>query len=681
MINQQKIYIDVDEEITTVIDRIHRTNGSDIALIVPQHALLLQSVVNLKLLVQEAKKYKKNIILMTRDEDGIMFAQRAGIEVQPFVAQEDKSKVEISTIHTKKKVVPKYAEKIMKEDSQQRTIMSMGSSSFFNSSDTRGVSVAGVRASSQQPVSNRVENPKRVASPQAQRTSINTKKQIRTKQKEQSIHSGGGSEMQRRMSENRMMGSNVRSQKEQQKRQIEQPLQEQDNTGHLDEYEQSLRNAQLSNGVMGNVQLPENEDVQRVYTRPKKTQKLKHNIARKQQKPKKHTIDLSVVTGTAVKGFIFGGVALVVLILFIIILPKTKISVTPKHINIDEKIELTAQTNQGIYDSERRLIPARLIEKDITFTKTFNATGSGDVKAQKAQGKITIINEYNNKPQPLVATTRFLAEDGTLFRLVNHVTVPGMKGSEPGKVEALVMADSEGSDANIGPTKFSIPGFKSGPKRDKFYATSEKAMTGGGAGGNGVAVVTEADIEKAKKEMTDESVQYIMEQITGLLRPDNEVLLEKGVTYEAISSEANVSVGTMTEQFMYEIVTHVKVLVFSEDDVLAIMESHLAKKYHQYNADQVDLQMKYENVVSNFEKESIKMTVQGIADVVTTVDLKSFKEDIIGKKHEKILKIMEDDYDSEIEKITIESVFPGFPGFIANHISRFGFMTDVFIKQ
>ncbi len=680
MTNQQKIYIDVDEEITTVIDRIHRTNGNDIALIVPQHALLLQSVVNLKLLAQEAKKYKKNIILMTRDENGIMFAQRAGIEVQPFVAQEDEDVVEVSTaVQPEKKVIPKYAQEIMKEEPHQRTNMNMGSRSFFDNRSSQGASVAGVHASSQHLVNKHVENSKRVISSQKRKTLINTKEQTETKQVQQNPYTKNNG--QRHTSQNQMMSNSAIPQKDRRKHQVEQ-LQEQNNIEHLDEYERSLRKAQLSNGVLGHAQLSQNKNSQYVYNQPKQSQKIKYNTSKKQQSTKKHSnINLSVVTGTVVKGFIFGGIALVAFILFIVILPKTKISVTPKHINIDEKIELTAQTDQGIYDSERRFIPARLIEKDITFTKTFDATGSGDVKAQKAQGKITIINEYNDKPQPLVATTRFLAEDGTLFRLVNRVTVPGMKDGKPGKVEALVMADSAGSDANIGPTKFSIPGFEGTPKKGKFYATSEKAMTGGGAGGNGVSVVTEADIEKAKKEMTDESVQYIMEQITGLLRPDNEVLLDNNVVHEVVSSEANVSVGTMTEQFMYEIVMHVKVLVFSEDDVLAIMESHLAKKYHQYNADQVDLQINYEDVVPDFEKESIKMTVQGVADVVATVDLKSFKKDIIGKKHEKILKIMEDNYNSEIEKITIESVFPGFPGFIANHISRFGFMTDVFIKQ
>ncbi len=680
MINQQKIYIDIDEEITTVVDRIHRIEGNNIILIVPQHALLLQSIVNLKLLAQEAKRYKKNIVLMTRDEDGIVFAQRAGIEVQPFVTQEDEGEMIMSNkVHSDKKIIPKYAEQIIKEESRKKTNMNLGSRSFFDT-NTSMTNVSGVHASLHNSVNDQVENTKHAVTLQKQGTRVHVKQQMRQKHLVQNAHDKNM--IQRHVAKNEVVKNNTVLQKRQSTDQTKgQLFQVQNNIEHLDEYEQSLRNAQLSNKPMGNIQLPKDENLQHIYAHPKKTRNIKRNIIKKQRnKRKPDSVNLSSVTGTIIRSFIFGGIILGVFILFIVILPKTKISVTPKHININEKIELTAQTDQSVYDSERRLIPARLIERDITFTKTFDATGHGDVKAQKAHGKITIINEYSDKPQPLVATTRFLAEDGTLFRLANHVTVPGMKDGKPGKIEVLVIADKSGSNANIGPTKFSIPGFKGTPKDGKFYAVSEKAMIGGGIGGNNVIVTTDADIEKAKKEMTDEIKQYITEQVTGLLRPDNEVLLDDDIKYEVISSEASVSAGTMTNQFMYEIVSHVKVLVFSEDDVLAVMNTHLAKKYHQYDADKVNLDIRYTDIVPDFDKESIKMTVQGVADVIANVNLDLFKKNIIGKKHEEILKIMEDDYNSEIEKVTIESVFPGFPGFIANHVSRFGFMTSVFIK-
>ncbi|MEA3323247.1 MAG: hypothetical protein U9Q12_03410, partial [Patescibacteria group bacterium] len=197
----------------------------------------------------------------------------------------------------------------------------------------------------------------------------------------------------------------------------------------------------------------------------------------------------------------------------------------------------------------------------------------------------------------------------------------------------------------------------------------------------GVTIVTSDDIARAKDEMTKEMPQYIQDQISGLLRPENEVLVDDAITTEEIRSEANVSEGTMADQFMYEIVSHVKAIVFSEDDVLAVMESNLTDTQQQYDVEQVDVKVNYEDVQADFDNQTVKMKADGTANVVATVDVQSFKESILGKKHDELLGIMENEHGNEIEKITIESVVPGFPAFIANHISRFEFMTAVTVEQ
>ncbi|MEN8252239.1 MAG: hypothetical protein ABFQ53_01510, partial [Patescibacteria group bacterium] len=439
--------------------------------------------------------------------------------------------------------------------------------------------------------------------------------------------------------------------------------------GTFADYEQSLNEAHVSN-----IQEPPKGNNSSYETKQKKSIK-------KQKNKKANNLKMSKSTKKGVRGFMFGGLVLVFVVLAVIILPKTSIIVQPRHTNVDETIEMTARTEQEAYDSERRLMPARLIDKEVTFTKTFNATGSDDVKAQKAQGKITIFNEYNDKPQPLVATTRFLAEDGTLFRLVNTTTVPGMSDGNPGKVEALVIADTEGEGGNIGPSKFSVPGFEASPKKGKFYATSDNPMTGGGAGGSNVTIVTADDIEKADKEMNTELSQYIMEQVTALLRPDNEVLTDDSIEYEIVQSEANVSKGTMTDQFMYEIVSHVRALVFSENDVLAVMEDGMSDDLGQYDDGQAEVALDYKEVDTDFENETIKLKAQGVTDVVSTVDVEAFKNDILGKTHDEILVIMEEEYGDEIERVTIDVVMPGFPSFIANRVSKFGFMTSIVVSE
>lgn len=90
---EQLIYIDPDEEITAIIDRLRQTDASMIRLVVPKGALILQSLVSLKLLKREADQLKKRIALVTQDPIGERLAPQAELAVfrkpkdsQPVVA-------------------------------------------------------------------------------------------------------------------------------------------------------------------------------------------------------------------------------------------------------------------------------------------------------------------------------------------------------------------------------------------------------------------------------------------------------------------------------------------------------------------------------------------------------------------------------------------------------------------
>lgn len=72
------IYIDVDEEITEVVDRLRSADAGEIFLVVPQKAAILQSIINLKILKEEAEKLDKKVFIVTRDKIGRNLASRAG---------------------------------------------------------------------------------------------------------------------------------------------------------------------------------------------------------------------------------------------------------------------------------------------------------------------------------------------------------------------------------------------------------------------------------------------------------------------------------------------------------------------------------------------------------------------------------------------------------------------------
>lgn len=77
----QIFYLETNEEVPSIIDRIQKSDDSDIALVVPKGALLIQSIVNLKLVKRESDKLTKNIVVVTTDKIGRNLAAQVGITV------------------------------------------------------------------------------------------------------------------------------------------------------------------------------------------------------------------------------------------------------------------------------------------------------------------------------------------------------------------------------------------------------------------------------------------------------------------------------------------------------------------------------------------------------------------------------------------------------------------------
>lgn len=65
------IYIDVDDEITGIIDKVANAKHKIVALVLPKRASVLQSIVNMKLLKRSGDTHKKQLVLIT-SEAGLM---------------------------------------------------------------------------------------------------------------------------------------------------------------------------------------------------------------------------------------------------------------------------------------------------------------------------------------------------------------------------------------------------------------------------------------------------------------------------------------------------------------------------------------------------------------------------------------------------------------------------------
>lgn len=81
-VSKKKIlFVQIDEEITSVFTKIEKLPYKEIYLVVPKRAVLLQSVVNLKILKQKLEEVEKNIAIITNDPNGMKLALQAELKV------------------------------------------------------------------------------------------------------------------------------------------------------------------------------------------------------------------------------------------------------------------------------------------------------------------------------------------------------------------------------------------------------------------------------------------------------------------------------------------------------------------------------------------------------------------------------------------------------------------------
>lgn len=120
-----------------------------------------------------------------------------------------------------------------------------------------------------------------------------------------------------------------------------------------------------------------------------------------------------------------------------------------------------------------------------------------------AEGEVIIYNK-GNTDQVLIKTTRLLNPDNVLFRLTDRVLVPAN-----GQVTAKVYADKAGSESEIGPSQFVIPGLNA-EKQKIIYAESKTKMVGGV---RSVGFLSENDLKNAKDDYAEKVKKAVVESL------------------------------------------------------------------------------------------------------------------------------------------------------------------------
>ncbi len=334
---------------------------------------------------------------------------------------------------------------------------------------------------------------------------------------------------------------------------------------------------------------------------------------------------------------ISGGVALTALLIWMFVFaPAATIIITASTsqnpVNIATRLAGTQPS-----DPAKGVLSSMMQREDAEDVVEFEATGSKDV-GEKAAGTVTIRN-CDGPGFTLSAGTQFVAK-GKTFYSTSAVSVGSTSGSSSGcrntgagagTGSVAVQAAEAGESYNIDAASYSIGGVSG-----DVYANGS-AMTGGTT--KVVKVVTEADVEKAREKLSEESADTRKAALLKKFTKDQVVITEsfKATKTDAVASPA---VGKEAPD------GKAKLTAMTQFTMQAVLKSELddyLKEYMQANLDNKETQKVYSTGIdsvsfANFLQDNDTSTVTVVAKggVGPKIDEDRIKENAKGERYGEI---------------------------------------------
>lgn len=245
-----------------------------------------------------------------------------------------------------------------------------------------------------------------------------------------------------------------------------------------------------------------------------------------------HFDTVEIVDGTSSRrsSMIIAGVVFIFVVLGGVVasalMGGAEVAVTPR---FTEKS--VAATFTGSITPQQDTITYELLTLEADGERQVEASGQEEVSEQ-AEGTILIYNEFSTSPVRLVKNTRFESPAGLIYKIKESAVVPGYtegdNGIVPGVVTADVFAEAPGERYNVGPSRFTIPGFEGFPEYESVYGESTGDISGGFSGQK--FIIDDAELETARQALHTELRDALLERLPGE-RPAGYVLYDDAVTF------------------------------------------------------------------------------------------------------------------------------------------------------
>lgn len=344
---------------------------------------------------------------------------------------------------------------------------------------------------------------------------------------------------------------------------------------------------------------------------------------------------------------------------------KATVELWPKKGNMEETIRVLV----GSAGSEKNFVQGEILEVEKAVSRSFSVQGK-KLKATKAQGVIKAYNNYSDAPQTLVATTRFISNDGKLFRTLKRAVIPGghYDGGKlvAGVVDIEVVADQPGQDYNIDASTFSIPGFAGTAKYTSFYAKSSEPMKGGAK--EEVSYVVQDDLDEAKKSLTEIVLSETEVLLKDSISSGKYISIEKAISKEAADFTSSAKLGEETDNFSAQVKVKARAIVFKEQALKDFSKNYLlGKLLLQEKLIDASLNAEYSLKTVDWDKNEItlELVISGQSHALPEETL--LKETIKNKSLEEVGKILNGF--TSIERVEVQ-LWPFWVSLIPDDLKR-----------
>lgn len=600
----ENIYIDINDSVSDVVEKIINSSNDNIILIIPENAKISESILNFRLIKREATSANKTLYINSDIEEVLLMAKDLDIKI-----------VKLANLSR-----PKMNDKVFLGD---------------------------------------IRPPQKRNNLIKKTTKDNFKKSVEFVKENKEENEINFEEEKNKVEKNRERADKEKPMSKEKKEEIKNFNKTSDKKFFTDYFKQEQFNE---------IEISERE--------------------MKRIKPERKKIHFSKLGRIILWGI---GIVFVFAFIFIYFLANAKVSIISNKYNWEKELPVIANTNiekidENSFkdpltkkmlpiDENNLIIPLEYFEMSRNINQTFKTTEVKNIES-KAKGVIRIYNAYNSSSQTLVATTRFMSPDGKIFRLIDKVVVPGAKIENgkiiPSYIDAEVVADKPGESYNIGPTKFTIPGFQGTPRYETFYGESLKPMTGGYIGET--KIVGQSDVNKAKQKILDIAFVSLNEELKSKI-PPTAVVLDDAKQLILVESTTTPKIGEKADEFELSAKVVLKSLVFDENDIKKLFEilarqensqlndKELFKYSFNYGAPRVDFS----------DKKLLSFPVLAKLTFRDKVNEAEFKNQLSGKS----TKELEDFFRQykTIEKVDI-FIWPSFLKFMPLNNDRIQVMVD-----